>query len=60
MISVLERTPPMLLDGDGVVPPPPVETLNETGGPEGDRFWRIVRGPDGLGALSLEQALRHD
>ncbi|MBP9738636.1 hypothetical protein KBD20_03025 [Candidatus Saccharibacteria bacterium] len=60
MERVLERTPHLELRGSGALPPPPSETQNETGGPDGDRFWRIVRGPDGLGALTIEQAQQHD
>ena len=59
MNSLLE-CPTLELGGSGSYTPPPVETLNETGGADGDRFWRLVSGPDGLGRRTVEQVLEDD
>lgn len=60
MITLFESAPTLDLSGSSTPPTDMIPTLNETGGGDGDKFWKIVNGPAGLGPLVLGALVRQE
>ena len=60
MVTLFESDPTLDLSGSSVPPADKTPTLNETGGGDGDKFWKIVNGPAGLGPLVLGNSVRQE
>lgn len=58
MIGLREVQPVLDVQGDSSPPDVPTETANETGGGDGDKFWKLVRGLGGLGPTVLGQSVQ--
>lgn len=60
MVTLYDLDPSLDLSGSSTPPADIVPTLNETGGGDGDKFWKIVNGPAGLGPLVLGTSVRQE
>lgn len=60
MLTIYESDAGLDLSGNSIPPIDIIPTLNETGGGDGDKFWKIIRGPAGLGPLVLGTSVRQE